>query len=565
MTGVPSRLRRNTIAAAIVVAAVLAVLPSSAFAFPPGPVTGLSAVAGANQATVSWTAPVGGTAPTSYVVIALSAGVNARNTTSVGSSPTSTTITGLAGGTAYKFSVYGVNAGNGPSTTTASTVTPTGTAVPFASAVLADSPTFFWRLDETAGTIALDSAGSATATGTEVGAPTQGSSGVLATDSDSALGLNGTSQRLYSNTSYANPTTFSIETWFKTSTATGGLIIGLASSQTGTAASADRQIYMANDGQLYFGVYIVSTSSTKVINSPLSYNDGNPHQVVATLGAGGLFLYVDGALVASDTTSTTPQSYTGYWRVGQDNMVNWPNKPTSPGYYFNGTIGQLAVYPTALSLQRVQVHYCAGANANCLSTTFPASASFPSLTLDGLNHAQTVAASFDITDSTNGNGWNLSATSTTFTAGAQSLPTTATTVASAPTAACDSGFTCTAPTNSVSYPYTLPAAGTAPTATELVNAAVGTGVGTPDDHSHFHPRRSCQRLRRGLHVNLDVHARQRTLTPATESTGLRPAPRARRARLPRVPFVTGASRLWRLCVRRRWGGGEVGSAGRLWA
>ena len=33
------------------------------------------------------------------------------------------------------------------------------------------------------------------------------------------------------------------------------------------------------------------------------------------------------------------------------------------------------------------------------------------------------------------------------------------------------------PPNNLSYPYTLPAAGTAPTATELTNAAVGTGIG----------------------------------------------------------------------------------------
>ena len=470
MTGGPSRLRRNTIAAAIVVAAVLAVLPSSALATAPGPVTGLSAVAGANQATVSWTAPSTGGAPTYYVVTALSGGVTAQNATAIPISPTSKTITGLAGGTAYKFSVVAWNIAPGPSTTTASAVTPTGTAVPFASAVLADSPTLFWRLDETAGTIAVDSSGN-NSTGTEVGAPTQGSSGVLATDSDSALGLNGTSQSAYSNLSYNNPTTFSIEMWFKTTTTTGGRLIGFSNQQNTTSTAADRQIYMANNGQLYFGVY---TGATKVITSPLSYNDGTSHQVVATLGAGGMFLYVDGALVASDTSPTTPQNYIGYWRV-EDNIGAWPGASTS--YYFKGTIGQLAVYPTALSLQRVQVHYCAGANANCLSTTFPASASFPSLTLDGLNHTKTAAASFDITDSTNGNGWNISATSTTFTAGAHTLPTTATTVASAPTAACDSGFTCTAPTNGVSYPYTLPAASTAPTATELVNAAVGTGVG----------------------------------------------------------------------------------------
>jgi hypothetical protein len=466
----PPRVIAHALAAVIVAAAVLAVVPSSAFATAPGPVTGLTAVAGVNQATVSWTAPSTGGAPTYYVVTALSGGVTAQNATAIPISPTSKTITGLTGGTAYKFSVVAWNTVTGPSTTTASSVTPTGVITPFTSAVLADSPTLFWRLDETAGTIALDSSGN-NATGTEVAAPTQGSSGVLATDSDTALGLNGTSQSVYSNLSYNDPTTFSIEMWFKTTTTSGGRLIGFSNSQSGTSTAADRQIYMANDGQLYFGVY---TGSTKVITSPLDYNDGNPHQVVATLGAAGMFLYVDGALVASDTSSTTPQNYVGYWRV-EDNIGAWPAAPTS--YYFNGTIGQVAVYPTALSLQRIQVHYCDGANVNCLSTTFPASATFAALTLNGLNQTRTASASFDITDNTGGNGWNIAATSTTFKAGAHSLPTTATTVASTPSTACDGGFTCSAPTGSVVYPYTLPAAAAAPTATELVNAATGSGTG----------------------------------------------------------------------------------------
>lgn len=51
--------------------------------------------------------------------------------------------------------------------------------------------------------------------------------------------------------------------------------------------------------------------------------------------------------------------------------------------------------------------------------------------------------------------------------------TAATTVQTAPTDTCDT--TCTAATNSVAYPYTVPAGTTAPTATKLYNAAAITG------------------------------------------------------------------------------------------
>jgi hypothetical protein len=46
------------------------------------------------------------------------------------------------------------------------------------------------------------------------------------------------------------------------------------------------------------------------------------------------------------------------------------------------------------------------------------------------------------------------------------------------TATCASGTTCTNPTNSISYPLTVPAAGTAPTAVKLFNAAANTGMGS---------------------------------------------------------------------------------------
>lgn len=436
----------------------------------PGAVSALTASAGANQATVSWTAPSSGGPVDRYVITALSGGTASRNTTATAS--TSVTLTGLAGSTAYKFSVYAANAGgNGSTVTTASTVTPTGTANTYTAAVLSDSPTFYYRLDETAGTTALDSSGNAV-TSTEVSNPTHSATGVLTSDTDGATQFDGATDYMYSNTSYVNPTTFTIEAWFQTSTTSGGRIVGFGTAQTGASGSFDRQIYMSNTGQLYFGVY---PGAVKTINSTASYNDGNKHHVVATLSSAGMFLYVDGGQVASDATTTTAQSYTGYWRVGYDNLSGWTAAPTS--HYFNGTIDEVAVYSTALSLQRTQVHYCDGSNNSCLSMTGPTTVTFASQTLDGLDHTKTVTATFDVTDNTGGDGWNITATSTSFTAGTHSLATTATSVQSAPTDTCDSGWTCSLVTNSTSYPYTLPAGATAPTATKLVDAALGTGAG----------------------------------------------------------------------------------------
>jgi len=111
----------------------------------------------------------------------------------------------------------------------------------------------------------------------------------------------------------------------------------------------------------------------------------------------------------------------------------------------------------------------------------PSAVTFPSTPLTGLNQTLTAPQTIDIGDATgSGAGWNITATSTTFTSGANTLPTSSTTIASAPsTPTCDSNSTCLAATAAVgvTYPYSLPAATTAPTATKMFSATAGTGLG----------------------------------------------------------------------------------------
>lgn len=84
------------------------------------------------------------------------------------------------------------------------------------------------------------------------------------------------------------------------------------------------------------------------------------------------------------------------------------------------------------------------------------------------------------TDTTGtGAGWNLTITSTQFTTGGgtpHTLATNASTITGV-TSTCASG-TCTNPTNAVTYPVTIPAGATAPTAVKLFNAAANTGLGS---------------------------------------------------------------------------------------
>ena len=105
---------------------------------------------------------------------------------------------------------------------------------------------------------------------------------------NTAANVNGTSTGLgATTTAIAGPDTFSVEAWFKTTTTTGGKIVGFGNSTAGTSNNYDRHIYMSNSGQLTFGVY---TGGTRTITTSTAYNDGQWHHVVGTLGAAGMTL-----------------------------------------------------------------------------------------------------------------------------------------------------------------------------------------------------------------------------------------------------------------------------------
>ncbi len=99
------------------------------------------------------------------------------------------------------------------------------------------------------------------------------------------------------------------------------------------------------------------------------------------------------------------------------------------------------------------------------------------VTLDGTDQTVNYTLPLSITDARgSGAGWNATITSTTFDDGSHTLSTSASSV-SGVTSSCVAGGSCTAPTNSITYPLTVPAGATAPAAVKLFNAAANTGMG----------------------------------------------------------------------------------------
>ncbi len=94
----------------------------------PGVPTSVTATAGNAQATVVWTAPTddGGSALTGYTVTAVQDGTKTCAVTTGSPRPTTCTVTGLANGTAYTFTVKATNAvGNSVPSAASAAATPT--------------------------------------------------------------------------------------------------------------------------------------------------------------------------------------------------------------------------------------------------------------------------------------------------------------------------------------------------------------------------------------------------------------------------------------------------------
>ncbi|WP_028047338.1 LamG domain-containing protein [Cellulomonas sp. URHE0023] len=229
----------------------------------------------------------------------------------------------------------------------------------YASAVLNDGASSYWRLGEPSGTTMVDDwAGGAYAIAGD--GVTRGATGAIGSDPNAASTFSGTTTGLVATqTPVEGPQTFSIEAWFKTTTTAGGKIVGFGNKNTGNSGSYDRHIYMETSGQVTFGVY---PGQKRTLTSSKTYNDGSWHHVVGTLGPTGEKLYVDGARIGQRTDTTGAQAIpAGYWRIGGDSA--WAGAP-----YFNGSIDDVAIYPTALTAQKVDAHWVSSGR----SSTFPA-------------------------------------------------------------------------------------------------------------------------------------------------------------------------------------------------
>ncbi len=213
------------------------------------------------------------------------------------------------------------------------------------------APSMYWRLDESTGaTTATDTSGNGR-TGTFHLGPAilAGQTGALGGSAAAlhSVTLNGTTGIISNNATFTNPQTFTLEIWFKTTTTTGGALIGLDAG-----GGSSRVLWMGDNGKLNFGTNL-GTAST--ITSTSAYNDGGWHLAEASLGGTyGMKLYVDGSSVAVNALRSSALTTNGVWDAGWDRLSGFT---ASTSLYFTGSLDEYAVYNTQLTDARIAAHW----------------------------------------------------------------------------------------------------------------------------------------------------------------------------------------------------------------
>ena len=246
----------------------------------------------------------------------------------------------------------------------------------YSTTVTADSPSAYWRMDETSGSTMVDAQGADS--GTYQGGFTLAQSSLIQPASGTSVSFNGSNGYATAPTLTAlqGDNTRSVELWFQTtnnggeplfdSGNAGGVNYTMFSLQlTGPNTVADNPPPPNTPG-----LYLLMWGESIYIPG-LYLADGKRHHVVVTLSGNSIWIYVD---------NTTPAGFMNVAGWGTRYLLSQPfvlpNTPNSTGNpilfgntrfnaggatnFFQGQFDEVAVYSTALSATQVQNHWQAG-------------------------------------------------------------------------------------------------------------------------------------------------------------------------------------------------------------
>lgn len=215
----------------------------------------------------------------------------------------------------------------------------------YADAVIAAGPVAYWRLGETSGTTAADSSGNGRA-GTYIGGVTLGQAGALS-DGNKAASFDGVDDVVdVTNAAVRLAGELTVEAWINPAIVNTGSDSTIA--RCGIGSDLMWWLALRADGALQSGHYdgaafqIVATAGGVITT-------GQWRHVVVTRAADGKTykFYVDGALVSSSATTTTPVA-----AGAQTTQIG-----KSATQQFNGALDEVAIYARALTAAEIADHY----------------------------------------------------------------------------------------------------------------------------------------------------------------------------------------------------------------
>jgi RHS repeat-associated protein len=224
----------------------------------------------------------------------------------------------------------------------------------YSTAVLADSPVGYWRMDDPIpSTQVADLSGNAN-TGTYINGPTLGAAGGLAGDSDTAVSFDGSNDyaTIPSSTSLNLPSTaITLEAVVKPGTITSQVPIFLKSYSSFNSPYYQYGLFLDATGAVRFSIAVNgSLTGAEFYNTGWVANAWN--HIVGTYDGSTARIYVNGTLVGTQmVTVGTINSYATPLDIGA-----YETKTKSAGNVFPGVIDEVAVYSTALSTARIQAH-----------------------------------------------------------------------------------------------------------------------------------------------------------------------------------------------------------------
>ncbi|MFN8413115.1 MAG: LamG-like jellyroll fold domain-containing protein, partial [Anaerolineales bacterium] len=215
----------------------------------------------------------------------------------------------------------------------------------YSGEVLADNPAGYWRLGEAAGKTAIDN--QSQNHGTYQNTPTQGATSLITSDiQNTSVSFDGINDYVsLGNSSLFNPqTTITLEAWIVPT------VIPTSGNFASVLTRSGSYTIQFNGPKLEFAV--IQNNVKQRLQAPAGFIvAGSKYHIVTTYDGTYLKMYVNGNLIGT-------LQYIGIMSPSSNNINigTWDGT----GEYFKGTIDEVAIYNSVLSLQRIQAHYAAG-------------------------------------------------------------------------------------------------------------------------------------------------------------------------------------------------------------